>query len=420
MKLSRSWKKILVAGATLTVAAGVSAGLPASAYATSVHTVLPAPDGPYRQLGSVNIYLIDYSRPGPDEWVQSGTCSTENRAGCRQLMVTVTYPAVNADRYPLAPYMTTGDGTAWVNDLNSAFAGFTLVTPDMLPSGHAHSKAPALPGKLPVVIYDPGYNENRAVGTSDVQELASQGYVVVSLDHPGEPGSSIPGDPTGVDFPDGHSVPCDIPLETYFDPATFEQAQAERVADTRFVLNELTVLSHGGNPDAEHQPMPTGLSAELDLSHLGMFGHSLGGSTAAETMHEDNRVLAGINMDGNHWGAVVNTGLDRPFMLMRSDRPEDPSWDQLWANLRGFRKELLLTNSQHYSYIDLQPWLPQLVAAHVLTQENVTPILGTVNPQQATAAQWAYVNAFFNQMLKGRPQPLLYGPSPFPAVQNVR
>ena len=44
--------------------------------------------------------------------------------------------------------------------------------------------------------------------------------------------------------------------------------------------------------------LPAGLADGLDLRKVGMFGFSLGGYTAANTMLEDERVLAGLDLDG--------------------------------------------------------------------------------------------------------------------------
>ena len=62
------------------------------------------------------------------------------------------------------------------------------------------------------------------------------------------------------------------------------------VADLRFVLDRLG----GAGP-------------------VGVFGHSLGGATAAQLMHDDRRVRAGIDLDGTLYGPVTTAGLDRPF-----------------------------------------------------------------------------------------------------------
>lgn len=75
-------------------------------------------------------------------------------------------------------------------------------------------------------------------------------------------------------------------------PAAITKAAAVRVADTRFVLDELAVLNSGVNPDAAHRPLPAGLAGALDLARIGMFGHSLGGATAANAMAADPRIGA--------------------------------------------------------------------------------------------------------------------------------
>jgi dienelactone hydrolase len=71
------------------------------------------------------------------------------------------------------------------------------------------------------------------------------------------------------------------------------------------------------------------VGAGLDLRKLGMFGFSLGGYASANTMLADERVTAGIDLDGTlqddpvkgPLGEVARTGLDRPFLL-RGDSPK--------------------------------------------------------------------------------------------------
>ncbi|MEV7780046.1 hypothetical protein AB0P06_17570, partial [Kitasatospora sp. NPDC088351] len=66
---------------------------------------------------------------------------------------------------------------------------------------------------------------------------------------------------------------------------------AYRAADTRLVLDRLTALAATGtSPDAGHRPPPPGLAAALDPATVGMFGHSMGGATTLQTLHDDPRV----------------------------------------------------------------------------------------------------------------------------------
>jgi predicted dienelactone hydrolase len=96
-----------------------------------------------------------------------------------------------------------------------------------------------------------------------------------------------------------------------------------RVADTKYVLRTLERLAAGQNPDAEQRTLPRGLGRALDLRKVGMFGYSLGGFAAGETMVTDRRIDAGANLDGTmQFGfpegvlsEVAKRGLDRPFLL---------------------------------------------------------------------------------------------------------
>ena len=83
------------------------------------------------------------------------------------------------------------------------------------------------------------------------------------------------------------------------------QAVQIRAADAEFVLNELTAIDRGGNPDAEHAPLPAGLTGALDLSRIGMFGWSIGGAASAQAMRDDPRVKAGVDLDGTFWGPAT-------------------------------------------------------------------------------------------------------------------
>jgi alpha-beta hydrolase superfamily lysophospholipase len=148
-----------------------------------------------------------------------------------------------------------------------------------------------------VVLYSPGLGGTRDSSTVLVEELVSRGYMVATIDHVHDSGA--------VEFPDGRVEVGSL------TPDVAAQSVAVRVADTRFVLNTLRALNAGGNPDAEHRPLPNGLRGALNLSVVGMFGHSLGGATAAEAMFEDRRIKAGVNLDGTlsvRWSPPVSTG----------------------------------------------------------------------------------------------------------------
>jgi len=302
------------AGAAVLLPGGYAAAAPAP-----LRVTLPRPTGPHR-IGTTALHLVDLSRRDP--WVPSHPV--------RELMVSLWYPARDVDDRPVAPWLLPAEWQQFQVD-NAIPPGVLAVPPT-----HGHLDAPVdrSGGPHPVVLFSPGSGGNRNGNTYEVEELVSFGYVVVIIDHTH--------DSSEVQFPDGRLELRTIP------PDTLEintEATRVRAADTRFVLDVLGALNYGHNPDAEHKRLPEGLAGSLDLARTGMFGHSMGGATAAWTMRDDRRVRAGINLDGTFYGPVVQAGLDRPFMLMSSelhDRNDDDSWAELWPHLRGWRLDLKL------------------------------------------------------------------------------
>ncbi|MEV5977909.1 hydrolase [Streptomyces sp. NPDC052114] len=383
----------LVAG-LLPLASPAQARPLAQAPAAGVRAQLPAPTGPYG-IGTVSARLVDRSRHDP--WVASQPF--------RELMVSVWYPAASGsgDGRPRAPYMAQGAAARW-----------DATAPHGIPRGavdfaatrtHAREGAPAdtRGGRRPVLVYAAGSGDPRTWGTALVEELASRGYVVVTVDHTYEN--------PGVQFPDG-SVKDDGPLRKALEEAQQNGTLTEllkktldvRVADSRFVLDSLGSLPHG-------------LSKVVDRRRVGMVGHSAGGIAAAETMYEDRRVGAAVDLDGTlefnpepngtNLMPVARNGLDRPFLLMGSDRPTEPSWRALLSHSTGWKRNLTLKGARHQAYTDLSVLLPQSGADRKVTEENI----GTVDPGRAVAAERAYVASFFDRWLKGKDDGLLDAPS---------
>jgi dienelactone hydrolase len=334
-------------------------------------------------------------------------------------MVSVYYPATHTAGRPAAPYM-----------LPAAAEHFDDVTADdylglNVPAGRADWAGTATHttrgadvatrrrGRLPVVLYSPGLGEPRTWGTTLVADLASRGYVVVTIDNTYESPE--------VQFPNG-SLATMVPPG---DPDSFvRKALAVRVTDTGFVLDQLQLLNSGRNPDADGQRLPQGLAGALDLSRVGMFGHSMGGTAAALSMDADRRITAGIDMDGNltyidgSLMPVARHGLDRPFLLLGKDGETDtgPGWQAFRAHTPGWTRQLTLRGSEHASFTDAEALLPQLR----LPPSVRTADLGSIDPALAMRTDEAYLAAYFDHWLRGRSGELLERPSPkYPAMVFV-
>jgi pimeloyl-ACP methyl ester carboxylesterase len=150
------------------------------------------------------------------------------------------------------------------------------------------------------------------------------------------------------------------------------------------------------------------LRGALDLARVGAFGFSLGGSTAANAMMTDPEIRAGADLDGAIHDPVLGSGLSRPFMIML-----DPG---AFAYFRPFVRRLTgpylvlqLDASRHDAFTD-GVWLSVLLRL-VAPRLAAAPAPGSVNASAAVGAESAYLDAFFETYLDGRPSSLLPGQS---------
>jgi platelet-activating factor acetylhydrolase isoform II len=424
---------------TAALAAGtiVAAALPAGASVTAITPAqhqparlsLPRPTGRY-PVGTIQLHLTDRSRANP--WAAS--------PARRELMASVWYPARDAARYPPAPHMlpaaaahfgSAAGPAATLYRIPPGTAGWAAT----LTSGHQDAPAARNGGPFPVVLYSPGAGEPRTWGTTLVQDLASRGYVVVTIDATYEASE--------VEFPGGQVVTSVLQAElaraqkNHTIGALLQKVLDVRVADTRFVAGQVAALAAGHHPG--HDPgaghLPTGLAAAIDPHRIGMFGVSAGGFTAAQAMAEDPRIKAGIDLDGatdtplvtgsQHLAPVFDHGLRQPFLLMGDPATTHrtvASWRSFWNRTPGWHLDLTLRGaSGEHSYKDAEPLIGELARQGRLPAKVVRADLGTVNPARAVTAEEACIAAFFGRFLRGQASPLLDGPSPrYPEIQFVR
>ena len=367
---------------------------------------LPAPTGPH-QIGTLDLHLIDHSRTDP--WADAG--------GPRELMISIWYPALHRAGAPTTPWLPPRIASYY--NQTTAELGIAKDAVDFAGArSHAQTRAAvATDTPRPVVFFSPGGGMPRSMGTVLVEELASHGYVVITVDSTYQ---------APVEFPAGLTMPA--------RGVDLKQALAERVRDLSFVLDEMHRLRGGENPDVDARTLPEGLGATLDLDEVGIFGHSMGGFASAEVLQRDDRFAAGANLDGSMGAQYRGRPGDvvrQPFLLIGtgtdgdSHRPhthrDAPDWAAYWEDLHGWKRNLYLPEGEHMSFTDLQAVLPAVGTKIKLDDAAVRDAIGTVDPDLSVSAQRRYLVAFFDQQLRGRPQPILDAvPADLPVAELVR
>ena len=261
------------------------------------------PSGPH-QVGMREIQWQDETRLNP--WTRSASDS-------RRVPVRFWYPAKRADNGP--PQADESEQPNYILDPNEYQPEATQAALSV--RSHSALEAPIddQAGPYPVILYNPGGGWGRFVGTGFSEDLASHGYVVVSVGHDGF-NSAVSG-PDGEPVDDG-ALP--FPKETgdmEADALASWQFLEDPhfiywVADAVFVLDKLQELNRTGP-----------FRGSLDLDRIGAYGWSFGGATSIQLL-ADGRVQAAVNFDGQLFGSAHQQGAPGPFLIVQSGSLPQP------------------------------------------------------------------------------------------------
>lgn len=327
-------------------------------------------------------------------------------------MVQLWYPAASA-KGPLAAYAPPGEAAALQKFYPVPAGAFTATT-------NSHLHAPVAPGRHEVVFFEHGLCGSRTDSTIVAEELASRGYVVAGMGDTGESAA--------VEFPGGRVVAPTDPAycQAGADPFSTKGQQvlkkllSTRVADVKFVADELTAIDAGQNPDADKAPMPAGISGSLNVDTMGIYGHSFGGGTAAAVIAEDSRFVAGVDLDGFAIGPVAKRGVDKPFLVVGTsdhDGSLDASWKTFLPALAAgsqWHRWYGVKNTGHYRFIDLGGSVTKWHLQDTLKKQDPQTwkqVFGDINDAESQRINRDLVTAFFDKFLRHRSSQLLADPS---------
>jgi dienelactone hydrolase len=267
---------------------------------TWIHLGIPTLTGD-QAVGRQEFVWTDQTRPEP---------RTQDPADHRQTGLVVWYPAEPGTGAP-APYVPDLAGIRAGLIESGEFSSIEVAGLDWVRS-HSQANAAIAPATdgYPLLLLSPGNATNVEFYGSLAEDLASHGYVVVGLNHPFQV--------TAMSLSDGSVAVYDATADT--GPGSATAKIAERVADVEFVLGRLTEEIASGQF----------LDGRVDLSRVGVLGHSNGGLTAAEVCRASARVMACMNIDGQAASGPFGTAgqpspVGRPFMYLTKEAEIHPT-----------------------------------------------------------------------------------------------
>ena len=338
---------------------------------------ITAPTGTH-PVGTKTFHLIDSTRSA---WYQ------DKNENVRELMVRVWYPAKKNSVNHRAPYVK---DYALVRDVITKNFGMPKYLMDNLGTIECNAWLDAEPvaGRttFPIIIFSHGHRGMKIQNTTQVEELASHGYIVIACDHTYDSGVTV--------LPDNRVIFSRSGLPDGIDEDAGREIREMQInirsADITFIIDKIS-LDFFGDPE---------LAKISDLNNIGIFGHSFGGGTSIFTAYNDNRIDAVFGLDS--WfmpipTRLINKDLKKPFgHLGQVNWGESNNYsilDTLASNNSDLSVHFSVEGSTHFDFTDFSQF-------NRLTKRYGS---GTIAPPRIRRIPNSVIRDFFDHYLKNGP-----------------
>ena len=338
--------------------------------ATFVYKTIPLRNiakakGPYF-VGTQNFQIVDTSRA---MWF------SENIKGSRKLSVKIWYPTDNITSLKRAPYL---NKYKLIGSAISKLFGVPIALMNRAGGVKCNSWLNAVPanGRFPLIVYSHGHQSIKVANTSQAEEMASNGYIVVAMDHSYDAALTI--------LDDDKIIYSRSKLPSN-DQEALQDSMIQRVKnqlkirteDVSFVINELKTRFEKDKR----------FSKIADFDNIGIFGHSFGGCTSITSAFNDDRIDAILGLDTYFLPLpkeIIKKDIDRPFVHLGQVSWGDSDNYEVMSELgkssnRGFY-HFAVEGSKHNDYTDFSQFtkLTRKFGSGKISPKNIRYIMNDV------------------------------------------
>ncbi len=375
--------------------------------------VLPDPAGPF-PIGVTDTQFVD---PEQEDLFRPGTR--------RKLMVRLWYPAAASDA-PRRPYMTAqeydlfGENARKVMPFPEAFE-----EPQRHAEMHAGQDAPVAGGRFPLLVFSHGAFAHVNSNVAQMEHLASHGYIVASVAHPGLSGAVI--------YPDGDVATLDPDLAAGYRTGAIvptmmaawgEETIEARLAAQRTMAADFPLAPHFSQwrddmiatvdavADGRLDGHAATVAASADLDSIGYVVMSFG-SAAVAAAHRDPRAKAAANLDGaNLDPALIDAEVRVPTLILHGDlslvfgpfmpgkvaHPHSQFNYEMLATI-GTRPDVMRREVAGTAHIDFTD--RSLFPAAIRDQQTQFGMAGTIAGARVHEIMNAYLLTFLDRHVRG-------------------
>lgn len=371
----------------------------------SQRTFLPKPTGHYF-VGTQNLFFTDNSRK------EKLTLKASDK---RSLQIKVWYPSDEAGSIENL-YLKDYSGKL----LYEKYRGFsddkTFFDSLKTYKTFSYENVPVSKQKdrYPIIFFSQGFYFGLDDFYSNIMEnLASNGYIVVSITHPYD--QVIAKNANGEIL----SLNKYRASKAYFqwkhaeflhkkNPDTANQKQINRILrdylrimkvfkkslniwtkDVQFTMDTLKTLSKDSGSN--------NWINRIDFSKVGTMGQSFGGAVAGQLCYVDSGIKAGVNLDCFQFGDLYRHEMKKPFMLLQSE--SYPLWQT--ANKVIYKGteplySIKLNNTRHFIFSDCSLFPAE-------GNKRFNTLVGNTNVKSNVSIINGYILDFFEHFLNNEP-----------------
>ncbi len=348
----------------------------ASAFVFPIYE-MPTPNGEYL-IGTSSYVIEDKNR---DE-LYSGDSSE-----FRKIKIQIWYPAETIEGYERAPWLEDGVVVARSLSKDTGLPIFVLDhAVDIMSNSYIDAPISSVLDKYPVIIISHGWRGFRNLHSDFAEELASQGFVVVGIDHTYGSVATVFSD-DDIAYLNLDALPERETTPDFLEYAN--QLVNTYAGDITTTINYLEYLN-----DPFHQSQ---YDEKLDLNNIGLIGHSTGGGGSVAVALNDNRIKSVLGLDA--WvepidANEIDKGLTIPSLFIRSG-----AWEIGYNNESLYE---LIENSTYPSDFYQIDGTTHYDFAMVYMYSPLTKLIGftgEVESEYLTSILKSMMTDFFNETL---------------------
>jgi len=370
--LKKAIRKTLIIGLSIFIVISIL-----FAFIFPIYT-LPTPNGDYL-IGTESFVIEDENRE---------ELYTEDPSDFRKIKIQLWYPAESTDGYEQAPWLEDGLVVARSLSLDTGLPFFVLDhAANIMSNSFVNAPINDALDDYPVIILSHGWRGFRNLHTDFAEELASLGYIVVGIDHTYGSVATVFSD-QDIAYLNLDALP---PRETTPDFLDY----ANQLVNT-YGLDVTTTLEYLEEMNGDTSS--SRFSGKLDLTNIGLLGHSTGGGGDVAVAINDDRIDAVIGLDA--WvesidETEIDKGLNIPSLFLRSG-----SWEN---GLNNTSLLALIDNSTYPSVLYQIDGTTHYDFAMVYMYSPLTSAIGftgSVKSDYLTSILKSMISDFFNETLR--------------------